>query len=143
MRALTFDEAFWPKVNQNGPLLSPYLGRCWLWLAGTDAKGYGRLQWKDGRSGLAHRALYEVLYNSVPGGLELDHICRNRRCVNPAHLEVVDHTENLRRGAIDWRRHLTHCKRGHPLEPSNVYRRNGRRHCRQCRQEWRTTQRAR
>jgi hypothetical protein len=77
----------------------------------------------------AHRYVYERLVGPIPAGMTLDHLCRNRACVNPAHLEPVTGPENTRRAVAL----QTHCLRGHPLSGPNLYCRNGRRHCRECR----------
>ena len=84
-------DRFWPKVE--------FTGFCWNWTAGTSAKGYGcfRLGGHDGKRTSAHRVAYELLVGPIPDGLELDHLCRNRRCVNPDHLEPVTGDENKRR----------------------------------------------
>jgi hypothetical protein len=67
---------------------------CWVWVMATDSNGYGRL----GGGALAHIAEWEKTNGRVPKGLELDHLCSNPPCVNPAHLEPVTHAENMRRG---------------------------------------------
>lgn len=75
-----------------------YTTRCWCWKGGTDASGYGRSRYN--RKGCsAHRRAWLQLVGPIPDGLEADHLCRNRACVNPAHMELVTHTENVRRGA--------------------------------------------
>lgn len=71
---------------------------CWNWLHPLDNHGYGHV-YKDGRRRKAHRWYYELCHGPVSPELDIDHLCRNRRCVNPEHLEAVSHAENIRRGA--------------------------------------------
>jgi len=101
---------------------------CWRWGGFVDSGGYGRTYWK-GESWAAHRVAYELERGMIPAGLFLDHLCRNRACVNPDHLEPVSHQENMRRGA---RAQQTHCKNGHPFDEENTYRSKRSRHCRIC-----------
>lgn len=111
---------------------------CWLWTASIQSNGYARFN--DGvnvRGG--HRFAYEVFIGPIPEGLVLDHLCRVRHCVNPAHLEPVTGPENVLRGAGMAELHRQReCKNGHPATPENVYRRRstGRVvYCRPCRRE--------
>jgi len=109
-------------------------GGCWLWSGPLNAKGYG----KHGRK-MAHRLVYEILRGSVPDGLQLDHTCRTRQCVNPDHLEPVTSRVNTMRGVgIAARRAVsTTCKSGHQLIGSNVYIDPlGYRRCRACVARW-------
>lgn len=119
---------FWQKVDRRGP------DECWPWLGCKNGSGYGDL-YIDGRTRRAHRFAYELLVGPIPSGLTLDHLCRTRHCVNPAHLEPVTNKENLMRGvsfsALNAKK--THCKRGHEFTPENTVRpRDGRRRCRTC-----------
>ena len=88
---------------------------------------------------MAHRVAYELTNGPIPDGLELDHLCRVRHCVNPSHIEAVTHRENTLRGTgpIPHRARQSHCKHGHEFTPENTYRLpNGCRHCRTCSIEW-------
>ena len=107
---------------------------CWLWMGYVNRGGYGRLN-RAGRGTLnAHRYAYELLTGPIPAGLQVDHLCRVRSCVNPAHLEAVTHQENIRRG--DNGRHnavKTHCPSGHLYSEANTkVNVKGSRECRVC-----------
>lgn len=123
------EERFWPKVSRAS------VEECWDWQACRDPRGYGRIR-MDGVPALAHRVAYELLVGKVPAGLELDHLCRNPACVNPAHLEPVTHQENSRRSDSPSGRNSrkTHCPKGHALIEENIYRRPSRPHQRECRE---------
>lgn len=131
------EEGFWLKVNKNGPIPQdkPELGPCWLWTGGTshalsDPRAYGRFYYK-GKRYRAHRVAYIILRGSEPVDLHLDHLCRNRMCVNPDHLDPVTAFENNLRGesfsAINARK--TNCPKGHPLVWNKT---NTRRRCPSC-----------
>lgn len=99
------------------------LAECWPWLGRIGTNGYGIMS-KDGRPMLVHRLMYELLtMEAIPPGLQIDHLCRNRECVNPAHLETVTARENQLRGesfsGVNARK--THCPKGHPYSGENLY----------------------
>lgn len=103
---------------------------CVLWTGAKTPKGYGQIRF-EGRLHAVHRVVFEASKGPIPDGLEIDHLCRVRNCVNPEHLEAVTHAENNRRSI---RNRRSTCTQGHPMTPENVYeRRNGDRECRTCR----------
>lgn len=123
-------QRFWDKVQvaESG---------CWEWTASGTTKGYGQFYW-DGRVRLAHRVAYETLVGEIQIDLESDHLCRNRGCVNPLHLEPVTRQENTIRGMSSTHaRGAEFCRKGlHRLTPDNVYEyASGQRYCRACHDE--------
>ena len=130
-------ERFWNKVNKTKT--------CWLW-TGSTTLGYGKLKIAEATV-LAHRRAYQDAKGPIPAGHVIDHLCGVKNCVNPDHLEAVEHSENVRRGkgrprgpgrprrirTRDDRGHWTHCVNEHELSGTNVYvRPSGARQCRRC-----------
>lgn len=107
---------------------------CWAWNASMYPNGYGQV-WNGHRTEQAHRVVYRLLCSEIASGLEVDHICRNRACVNPAHLRLVSHRENMRcsDAVMGLNARKTHCKRGHLLAGDNLkLQANGSRNCKTC-----------
>ncbi|MGD6762068.1 HNH endonuclease signature motif containing protein [Streptomyces sp. BH097] len=141
----TAAERFERYVDRDGPV-SLYRGApgpCHLWTGGArskrphDAGQFGEFYGTfriDGRIARAHRYAYEQAHGPVPDGLEVDHRCRRRNCVNAAHLEAVDHRTNTLRstGPTAANSAKTHCPAGHPYDAANTYVNRGSRTCRTC-----------
>lgn len=108
---------------------------CWQWVGGGDGMGYGYF-WNGKRCVRAHRFSYETFVGPIAVGLQIDHLCRNRLCVNPEHLEPVTQKVNLLRGESQPARNAvkTHCVHGHEFTPENTYHKPGEswRNCRTC-----------
>lgn len=127
LRALPARIASKIRIEKNG---------CWNWTAAL-SNGYGILG-VQGESRRAHRVVYLLLRGEIAEGLHLDHLCRNRRCCNPDHLEPVTNQENNRRSNSASAQHArqTHCVRGHEFTPENTYFRKRahktERFCREC-----------
>lgn len=112
---------------------------CWRFTGALGPiTGYGQF-WLNGRQWLAHRASYVLHVGQIPEGLQLDHLCRNRACVNPAHLEPVTPRGNQERAGMPiarFQRSKTRCKRGHEYTAANTYiTSQGFRQCRTCSRE--------
>lgn len=109
---------------------------CWEWVGARSMKeGYGGIS-VNGRTRIAHRVAYELFVGPIPEGMQIDHLCRNRGCVNPSHLEPVTIRTNLTRSPLtllSQAAQKTHCPRGHPYDEANTYLdKNGHRYCRIC-----------
>lgn len=106
---------------------------CWQWNAAKTGRGYGVLGVKTG-SRLAHRLSYEHFVGAIPAGLTIDHLCENKACVNPDHLEPKTNKANNLRGysASAKNAKKTHCPGGHEYTAQNTYIHRGMRHCRAC-----------
>lgn len=136
MRSRPIEERFWEKVEKTDT--------CWLWTAYVRPNGYGSIQGRRGPL-LVHRLAFEWAFGPIRPGLTIDHLCRTRHCVRPAHMEAVANRTNVLRGvgptAVNAQK--THCPQGHPYSPENTMRRrvrgvDGGRLCRECyRQSWR------
>lgn len=121
----------WDRVDRQGP------DDCWLWRGELTYKGYGRFQsvieGKRVRFN-AHRTVYALLIGPIPEGLVLDHLCRNRSCCNPRHLQPVTNKENILRGESfsAYNARVTHCPKGHEYTPDNITWNHKGRRCRTC-----------
>lgn len=133
--AILLRNRFWNNVNKKDD------NSCWLWLGYLDKGGYGTTHLSStecinakSRTVWAHRAAYELLIGPIPSTLVIDHLCRNRGCVNPKHMELVTSKENVMRGMGICAKNKvkTHCPKGHVLSGVNLYAYGNRRHCRTC-----------
>lgn len=121
------EERFWDRVQKRGP------DECWPWIV-TNRQGYGAFR-VNGRTIAAHRFSWLLAGGSLPEGLELDHLCRNRACQNPRHLDLVTRRVNILRGEGQPAKNAraTHCVNGHLLSGANLrFRSDGTRRCAAC-----------
>jgi hypothetical protein len=130
-------ERFWVRVEKTDT--------CWLWTGRVETNGYGRLSVSSDVTPLwAHRYAYELHKGAIPEGLQIDHLCRVRHCVNPGHLEAVTLRENLMRGEGFGAKNIkkTHCPKGHEYTTENTIIYKSWRYCRTCRNIQRRARRA-
>lgn len=125
----TLQDRLWDKIQ----ILDD--GCCWPWTGAIKkSTGYGDIYIGNGKNGTAHRAFYKIEVDPNIDGLDVDHLCANRWCMNPGHLEAVPSRINTLRGngpsAMNARK--THCKNGHELSKSNIYMINNERRCKTC-----------
>ena len=117
----------WERIERK--ILPEPMTGCWLWTGFLNDRGYAAEYTIEGpqkyKTHRAHRLVYEMHKGPIPEGLYIDHLCRNRSCVNPLHLEPVTMRENTMRGngrynLARWRLARTHCRRGHEYTPENT-----------------------
>ena len=129
------DVRFWSKVKKQGDL------QCWEWTARRNRAGYGTFKYKN-RTVLAHRVVFELLGKSIPSGMYVDHMCRNRACLNPQHLRFVTPEINAlenSKGQSAINKSKNFCKNGHPLIEENLMQSKTRlikRQCKICHREY-------
>ena len=121
-------QRFWNNVKKTD--------NCWVWIAGKNSYGYGQIS-VNGKMYSTHRVSYTLFNGKIPDGLELDHLCQNKSCVNPEHLEAVTHHENMKRCDLYTNNHQrikTHCPKGHEYTKGNTYfrKKTNYRKCRIC-----------
>ena len=126
-----------PQIERLMALVFPEpMSGCWIWIGSLHGKGYGHFTVARGIITKLTEYHMSFTVGQFPPGLQLDHLCRVRSCVNPDHLEPVTNQENVRRGlAGALFRRVSHCPRGHSYDEANTYRHRGERTCRTCKRD--------
>lgn len=126
---MTLSERFWTKVKKSDG--------CWSWTGYHHKSGYTGIRIRTGVSGYGHRVAWELTNGPIPDGMEIDHLCKNPGCVNPAHMEVVTRAVNNARSNSASARaaRRTHCPQGHEYAGENLMVISGKRVCRTCKNE--------
>lgn len=110
------------------------INNCWLWQGRIEPNGYGKF-WKDGKTIYAHVFSYEFFNGIIPETMTVDHLCKNKSCVNPFHLDLATRVDNVLRGNNEIARNKTktHCPQGHEYKGENLYSaKDGSRKCNMC-----------
>lgn len=132
-------ERFLARVERGDP------NDCWEWQGPREKHGYGtQLLGADGKNIRPHQFAYQQFVGDLDG-MTVDHLCFNKACVNPWHLEAVPLAENIRRGNARARSQRTHCRRGHPYNEENtrvIPSRPNARYCRACNRDWHAKRKA-
>ena len=127
-RDLPIERRLWPRATRTE-------SGCLIWNGAKDADGYGLIRF-EGRTTRTHRVAYTLAVGAIPDGHEIDHLCRVHACMEPTHLEPVEHVVNVRRGRSgEPERSKTHCSNNHPFDADNTQWYAGRRVCRTCHRE--------
>lgn len=114
--------------------MKKFTDSCWIPTQTPKPDGYVQLRYYKEKGKYLHRLMYETFLGDIEDGLYLDHLCRERSCCNPNHLEPVTNAENIRRGLSgNYQKVKTHCPRGHAYDKANTYHYKEQRHCKKCR----------
>ena len=133
----SFNVFFLSRINKHSNIFGEdgkYPTECWQWIGHTNSNGYGVIDIFK-KKFFAHRISYIKYVGAIPINLQLDHLCRNRKCVNPDHLEAVTQQTNLLRGktVVAKQAKQTHCINNHEFNDVNTYRYKNKRYCKVCR----------